>query len=114
MRRTKKENHHNGELDRIFTQIKEDSGKLDIVFANTGIAKMPRLPRLPKRTRTVMEVSMNENMQTAERDKLMSRLWRTIIMWDEAVSTSPIELLEKRVAALEHEVRQSKKFGSQS
>ena len=57
---------------------------------------------------------MNENMQSAERDNLMSRLWRTIIMWDEAISTSPTELLEKRVAALEHEVRQLKKFRSQS
>ena len=57
---------------------------------------------------------MNENMQSAERDNLMSRLWRTIIMWDEAIGTSPIELLEKRVAALEHEVRQPKKFRSQS
>jgi hypothetical protein len=57
---------------------------------------------------------MNENMQSAERDNLMSRLWRTIIMWDEAISTGPIELLEKRVAALEHEVRQSKEFRSQS
>jgi hypothetical protein len=34
-------------------------------------------------------------------------------MWDEAISTSPTELLEKRVAALEHEVRQLKKFRSQ-
>ncbi len=57
---------------------------------------------------------MNENMQSAERDNLMSRLWRTLIMWDEAIGTSPIELLEKRVAALEREVRQSKEFRSQS
>ncbi len=62
---------------------------------------------------------MNENMQSAERDNLMSRLWRTIIMWDEAIGTSEIELLEKRVAALEvaafeQEVRQSKKIRSQS
>jgi hypothetical protein len=57
---------------------------------------------------------MNENIQSAERDNLMSRIWQTIITWDEAVSTSPIELLEKRVAALEHEVRQSKEFRSQS
>jgi len=40
-------------------------------------------------------------------------------MWDEAIGTSEIELLEKRVAALEvaafeQEVRQSKKFRSQS
>ena len=57
---------------------------------------------------------MNENKQSAERDNLMSRLWRTIVIWDEAINTSPIELLEKRVAALEHEVRESKEFGSQS
>jgi len=57
---------------------------------------------------------MNENMQSAERDNLMSRLWRTLIMWDEAISTGPIELLEKRVAALEHKVRRSKEFRSQS
>lgn len=57
---------------------------------------------------------MNANMQSAERDNLMSRIWRTLIMWDEAICTSPIELLEKRVAALEHEVRQSKEFRSQS
>jgi hypothetical protein len=57
---------------------------------------------------------MNETMQSAERDNLMSRLWRTIILWDQAISTSPIELLEKRVAALEREVRQSKELRSQS
>jgi hypothetical protein len=57
---------------------------------------------------------MNENTQSAERDNLMSRLWRTIIVWDEAIGTSPIELLEKRVAALEHEVCHSKEFRGQS
>ena len=57
---------------------------------------------------------MNENMESAESDNLMSRLWRTITMWDEAISTSPIELLEKRVAALEQEVLRSKEFRSQS
>ena len=28
-----------GDLDRLFEQIKKDKGKLDIVFANAGIAK---------------------------------------------------------------------------
>jgi NAD(P)-dependent dehydrogenase (short-subunit alcohol dehydrogenase family) len=28
-----------GDLDRLFTQIKQEKGKLDIVFANAGIAK---------------------------------------------------------------------------
>lgn len=31
------------DLDRIFTQIKEDKGKLDIVFANAGVAKYAAL-----------------------------------------------------------------------
>ena len=57
---------------------------------------------------------MNENKHSAEHGNLMSRLWRTVVIWDEAINTSPIELLEKRVAALEHEVCESKEFGSQS
>src|SRR6202163_2834673 len=28
-----------GDLDRLFAQIKKDKGKLDIVFANAGVAK---------------------------------------------------------------------------
>src|SRR3989475_8871651 len=28
-----------GDLDRLFTQIKREKGKLDIVFANAGVAK---------------------------------------------------------------------------
>jgi len=31
-----------GDLDRLFTQIKQEKGKLDIVFANAGIAKYAR------------------------------------------------------------------------
>jgi len=32
-----------GDLDRLFAQIKRDKGKLDVVFANAGIAKYARL-----------------------------------------------------------------------
>jgi NAD(P)-dependent dehydrogenase (short-subunit alcohol dehydrogenase family) len=32
-----------GDLDRLFAQIKREKGKLDIVFANAGIAKYARL-----------------------------------------------------------------------
>jgi NAD(P)-dependent dehydrogenase (short-subunit alcohol dehydrogenase family) len=39
------------ELDRIFTQIKEDSGKLDIVFANAGIVKYAALGEITRRDR---------------------------------------------------------------
>jgi len=38
------------ELDRIFTQIKEDSGKLDIVFANAGIVKYAALGEITEET----------------------------------------------------------------
>src|ERR1700680_1986321 len=31
-----------GDLDRLFAQIKQEKGKLDIVFANAGIAKYSR------------------------------------------------------------------------
>jgi NAD(P)-dependent dehydrogenase (short-subunit alcohol dehydrogenase family) len=30
-----------GDLDRLFAQIKQEKGKLDIVFANAGVAKYP-------------------------------------------------------------------------
>src|SRR5512132_276196 len=29
-----------GDLDRLFTQIRQQKGKLDIVFANAGVAKL--------------------------------------------------------------------------
>jgi NAD(P)-dependent dehydrogenase (short-subunit alcohol dehydrogenase family) len=32
-----------GDLDRLFAQIKREKGRLDIVFANAGIAKYGRL-----------------------------------------------------------------------
>src|SRR5437660_4341254 len=38
------------EFDRIFTQIKEDSGKLDIVFANAGIVKYAALGEITEET----------------------------------------------------------------
>src|SRR2546428_11133043 len=35
-----------GDLDRLFTQIKRDKGKLDIVFANAGGAKISPLGKI--------------------------------------------------------------------
>lgn len=32
-----------GDLDRLFVQIKREKGKLDIVFANAGVARYARL-----------------------------------------------------------------------
>ena len=34
-----------GDLDRLFAQIKGEKGKLDIVFANAGIAKFAPRPK---------------------------------------------------------------------
>jgi len=48
------------------------------------------------------------DLQSIERDNWMSRIWRALIALDEAINTSPIELLENRVAALEQEVRTAK------
>ena len=41
-----------GDLDRLFAQIKREKGKLDIVFANAGIASTPPLARSPRSTTT--------------------------------------------------------------
>src|SRR5262245_48490252 len=35
-----------GDLDRLFTQIKHEKGKLDILFANAGIAKYSQLGKI--------------------------------------------------------------------
>ena len=36
------------DLDRLFAQIKREKGRLDIVFANAGIAKYARLGSIPE------------------------------------------------------------------
>jgi NAD(P)-dependent dehydrogenase (short-subunit alcohol dehydrogenase family) len=33
-----------GDLDRLFAKIKQEKGKLDIVFANAGVAKLAPFP----------------------------------------------------------------------
>ncbi len=43
---------------------------------------------------------MNENTQLTRRDTWMARIWQM----DEAISTSPLEHLERRVVALEKKV----------
>jgi NAD(P)-dependent dehydrogenase (short-subunit alcohol dehydrogenase family) len=35
-----------GDLDRLFAQIKREKGKLDIVFANAGMAKYAALGKI--------------------------------------------------------------------
>jgi NAD(P)-dependent dehydrogenase (short-subunit alcohol dehydrogenase family) len=37
-----------GDLDRLFAQIKQEKGRLDIVFANTGVASLPPSARSPR------------------------------------------------------------------
>ena len=37
-----------GDLDRLYTQIKQEKGRLDIVFANAGVANLQeQIPRQP-------------------------------------------------------------------
>ena len=47
-----------GDLDRLFTQIKQEKGRLDIVFANAGIAKYARFGEISEELYDSIFVSM--------------------------------------------------------
>jgi hypothetical protein len=47
---------------------------------------------------------MNVNMQSTRHAKWTTRMWQTLAVLDEAISVSPMEHLEKRIAALEQKV----------
>jgi len=46
------------DLDRLFSQIKNEKGKLDIVFANAGAAKYAPLARSVKNSTSPFSTSM--------------------------------------------------------
>jgi hypothetical protein len=48
---------------------------------------------------------MKENVQSTRQDTWVSRLWRTLIAWDDAINIGPVESIERRVSALEQRVR---------
>ena len=54
-----------------------------------------------------MKVTMHENIRLTKRDTWIARIWQILGDLDEAISTSPLEHLERRVVALEQEVRGS-------
>ena len=43
------------------------------------------------------------NILSSESDNWAARVWRILTVWEEAINTSPIERLERRVAALEQQ-----------
>jgi len=45
------------------------------------------------------------NILSSESDSWAARVWRILTVWEEAINTSPIERLERRVAALEQHAR---------
>jgi hypothetical protein len=47
---------------------------------------------------------MSVNMQSTKHTKWTTRMWRTLAALDEAISVSPMEHLQKRIAALEQKV----------
>ena len=47
------------------------------------------------------ELEMNANIESTSRKNWLSRLLRMLALWDEALSTGPLESLERRVSALE-------------
>jgi hypothetical protein len=54
-----------------------------------------------------MAITMHENIQLTKRDTWIARIWQMLGDLDEAISTSPLEHLERRVVALEQKVRAS-------
>ena len=48
---------------------------------------------------------MHENFRSTKRDTWIARLWQILGDLDEAISSSPLEHLERRVVALEQKVR---------
>jgi hypothetical protein len=51
-----------------------------------------------------MEVTLKEDIQLTKHDTWTARIWQRLVDLDEAISTSPLENLEGRVAALEQKV----------
>ena len=47
---------------------------------------------------------MHENIRLTKRDTWIARIWQVLGDLDEAISTSPLEYLERRVVALEQKV----------
>ena len=41
---------------------------------------------------------MKENAQSARQDSWVSRLWRTLVAWDDAINIGPVESIEWRVS----------------
>ena len=48
---------------------------------------------------------MRENIRLTKRDTWIARIWQMLGDLNEAISTSPLEHLERRVVALEQKVR---------
>jgi len=48
------------DLDRLFAQIKREKGKLDIVFANAGVAKFAALGTITRSSMTGPSTSMSK------------------------------------------------------
>jgi len=48
---------------------------------------------------------MKANTPSASPERWITRLWRTLAAWEEAANTDPLEALERRISALEPELR---------
>jgi hypothetical protein len=49
---------------------------------------------------------MKENAQSTRQDTWVSRLWRTLVAWDDTINIGPIESIERRVSALEQNLKE--------
>jgi hypothetical protein len=66
----------------------------------------PSTPKPQRRNRHAESAlgAMNVNMQSTKHAKWTTRMWRSLAALAEAISVSPMEDLEMRIAALEQEV----------
>jgi hypothetical protein len=51
-----------------------------------------------------MEVTVKENIQLTKPNTWTARIWQMLVDLDQAIGTSPLEHLERRVVALEQKV----------
>jgi NAD(P)-dependent dehydrogenase (short-subunit alcohol dehydrogenase family) len=64
-----------GDLDRLFVQIKQERGKLDIVFANAGMAKYAALGKI---TEELYDLTFDINVKVCfSRCRRRFRYWQT-------------------------------------
>src|SRR5271170_7364488 len=78
------------DLDRLFGQIKREKGKLDIVFANAGIAKFARLGTITEELAATSRESSCLWMAVSHKYEFMSELLQSLLQAHGGIGGWPI------------------------